>query len=132
MLVEKKKRAEARIPTDSQADIAFILLIFFIVVTTMNSDKGIPMILPPSGQTQEVPKKNICNILVNATGDVLLGNEPIQIPNIKTDIERRLAENDKLIISVKTDRKTPYDIFIAVLDQVRAANATRISIAEPE
>jgi biopolymer transport protein ExbD len=132
MLVDKKKDREIVIPTSSMADIAFILLIFFLVTTTMNTDKGIPMVLPPPGQTKEVPKKNICNILVNSQGDVLLGNEPIQIPNIKTELERRMAENENLIISVKTDLKTSYDYFIAVLDQVKMTGSTRVSIAEPE
>ena len=132
MLIEKKKEHTVEIPTASMADIAFILLIFFLVVTTMNTDKGIPMVLPPPGETKEIPKKNILNILVNQTGDVLLANEPIQIPNIRMELERRLEENDKLIVSLKTDKRTRYETFIEVLDQLKMAKATRISIAEPE
>ena len=132
MFVDKKKDRPVEIPTASMADIAFILLIFFLVVTTMNTDKGIPMVLPPPGETKEVPKKNILNILVNQTGDVLLANEPIQIPNIRVELERRLEENDKLIVSLKTDKLTRYETFIEVLDQLKMAKATRISIAEPE
>lgn len=132
MLVEKRTLRESVIPSSSMADIAFLLLLFFLVTTTINTDKGIPLVLPPPGQTLEVPKKNICNLLINDVGEVLLANEPIQIPNIQAEVEQRLQENDKLIVSVKTGRATPYYKFIEVLDQLKLANATRISIAEPE
>ena len=132
MLVEKRTQREALIPTSSMADIAFLLLLFFLVTTTINTDKGIMMVLPPPGQTLEVPKKNICNLLINDVGEVLLANEPIQIPDIRVEVEKRLTENENLILSVKTGKATPYHRFVEVLDQLKLANATKISIAEPE
>lgn len=132
MLVEKKRKYSAEIPTSSLADIVFLLLIFFLVTTTINTDKGISLLLPASGQTKAVPKKNILNILINDYGEVLLEGEPIQVPFIKTEIEKRIAENKNLIVSVKTTKKTKYEVFISVMDQLKMANATKISIAEPE
>lgn len=132
MLIEKKKKYDAEIPTSSLADIVFLLLIFFLVTTTINTDKGISLLLPASGQTKAVPKKNILNILINDYGEVLLEGEPIQVPFIKTEIEKRIAENENLIVSVKTTKKTQYEVFISVMDQLKMANATKISIAEPE
>ena len=132
MLVEKKRKYSAEIPTSSLADIVFLLLIFFLVTTTINTDKGISLLLPASGQTKAVPKKNILNILINDYGEVLLEGEPIQVPFIKTEIEKRIAENKNLIVSVKTTKKTQYEVFINVMDQLKMANATKISIAEPE
>ena len=132
MLVEKKRKYSAEIPTSSLADIVFLLLIFFLVTTTINTDKGISLLLPASGQTKAVPKKNILNILINDYGEVLLEGEPIQVPFIKTEIEKRIAENKNLIVSVKTTKKTKYEVFIDVMDQLKMANATKISIAEPE
>ena len=132
MLVEKKKKYDSEIPTSSLADIVFLLLIFFLVTTTINTDKGISLLLPASGQTKAVPKKNILNILINDYGEVLLEGEPIQVPFIKTEIEKRIAENENLIVSVKTTKKTQYEVFISVMDQLKMANATKISIAEPE
>jgi len=132
MLVEKRKNQEAGIPTSSLADIVFLLLIFFLVTTTINTDKGISLQLPAAGQTKSVPKKNLCNLLINDFGDVLLQGEPIQIPYIHNEIRKRIQENDNLIVSVKTGKKTAYDIFIQVMDQLKLAEAKRISIAEPE
>ena len=132
MLLGKGRKESQGIPTSSLADIAFLLLIFFLVTTTINTDKGIELALPRWGDELNVSKKNILNVLINASGEVMLAEEPIQIPLIKQNIEKRLEANDKLIISVKTDPDTQYEVFIQVVDQLKLANATRISIAEPD
>ena len=132
MLVEKRKGRDSEIPTSSLADIAFLLLIFFLVTTTIDVDKGIGLALPPKGETKEVHKKNIANLLVNAQGEALLDDNPIQINVIKSVIQQRLAENPLLTVSVKTDPQTDYWVFIKVLDQLKQANASRISLAEPD
>ena len=61
-----------------------------------------------------------------------MNEEPIDIAQIKDDIRRRLAENDKLTISIKTTQNTKYQVYVSVLDQVQLAEAKRISIAEPD
>ena len=126
-----KKRVRAgEIPTASMADIAFLLLIFFLVTTTIDMDKGLGLVLPPKGEEKEIPKRNISNILINARGDILLDKEPIQMRDIRQVVREKMAVNDKLIFSVKTHPKARYQAYINVLDQLKMANATRISIAE--
>ena len=132
MLVEKKKsRNNSDIPMASLADIAFLLLIFFLVTTTIDVDRGIGLSLPAKGEETEVRTKNITNLLINIQGEVLLDNENIAINEIARRIEQKIQENPNLIVSVKTDRETKYDVFIQVLDELKLAKATRISIAEP-
>ena len=126
----KKRIRAGEIPTASMADIAFLLLIFFLVTTTIDMDKGLGLVLPPKGEEKEIPKRNISNILINARGDILLDKEPIQIRDIRQVVREKMAANDKLIFSVKTHPKTKYQAYINVLDQLKMANATRISIAE--
>ncbi|NIR50619.1 biopolymer transporter ExbD [candidate division KSB1 bacterium] len=132
MLVEKKKSRMTEIPMASLADIAFLLLIFFLVTTTIDVDRGIGLTLPAKGEQTEVRTKNITNLLINAQGEVLLDDEIVPVNEIHRIIERKLEENPKLIVSVKTDRETQYDTYIQALDELKVANATRISIAEPE
>ena len=128
----KKKRRFKRgeIPTASMADIAFLLLIFFLVTTTIDMDKGLGIVLPAEGEEIEIKKDNILNCLINSSGNVLLGREPIKTKDISKEIRRKIAENDKLIISVLANEKTKYSDYIAVIDQLKMANAKRISIAE--
>lgn len=131
-MAKERRFKGGEIPTASMADIAFLLLIFFLVTTTIDMDKGLGIVLPAEGQELEVKKKNILNCLINSAGQVLLGDEPTPIKEINKVIRRKIAENDKLIISVKAHDRTPYKSYVAVIDQLKMANATRISIAETE
>ncbi len=130
MLVEKRPKEAGDIPTSSMADIAFLLLVFFLVTTTINTDKGIPLLLPQWGDQLNIPKDNIVNLLINAGGEVMVAEEMTPVPLIEQNIKARLAANDLLIVSIKPDKETEYDTFIKVLDQVKLSGATRISIAE--
>lgn len=138
MPVKKSKRSH-EIPTSSMADIAFLLLIFFLVTTTMDMDKGIPMILPERGGEVKINPKNIAKVLVNASGDVLFDGEVVLDQELKELLRTRIKEqgldaDDKprLIVSIKTDRETEYDRYITILDIIKDAGATKISIAEPD
>jgi len=139
VLLEKKKKRDHEIPTSSMADIAFLLLIFFLVTTTMDTDKGIPMILPERGGELKINPKNIAKILVNESGDVLFDNEIVDDAILRELVTTRLKERGydvdgkpKLIVSIKTDRDTEYDRYITILDIVKESGATKISIAEPD
>ena len=134
MLLDKKRTREVQIPTSSMADIAFLLLTFFLVTTSLDMDKGLQLTLPPKGEARPIPKRNIASLLINQTGQVLLDEEEIPIANIKETIRLRLAQNDRLLVSIQTARETHYQTFVSVLDQVQMAFAgqPRISIAEPQ
>ena len=131
-MTRKRRIKGGEIPTSSMADIAFLLLIFFLVTTTIDMDKGLGIVLPAEGQEIEIKKKNILNCLINSSGQVLLGGDPTPIREINKVVRRKIKENDKLIISVKAHNKTPYKSYISVIDQLKMANATRISIADSE
>ena len=132
MMLEKERKRGAEIPTASMADIAFLLLIFFLVVTTIDVDKGLGLTLPPIGQDIEIQKKNICTVLINAEGKVLIDEKPVQTNLINEIISRKLAENERLIVSLKTARETKYEVYIKTLDQIKMAGSKRISLAEPD
>ncbi|NOZ03808.1 MAG: biopolymer transporter ExbD [FCB group bacterium] len=132
-MARKKRRFKGgEIPTSSMADIAFLLLIFFLVTTTIDTDKGLGIVLPAEGQELEIKKQNILNCLINSSGDVLLGGEPVAVKDIARIVKKRLQENPRLIISVKAHEKSQYKSYVKVIDQLKQANATRISIAETD
>jgi len=127
-MIKKRKIKDAEIPTASQADLAFLLLLFFLVSTVIDVDTGIGLALPePIEQTEIVPvsRDRMAALLVNENGDVLLDGAPISIFQIKNQLKPRITSkidlpaNKKLIVSVKTDRKTNYNIYIQTLDQVK-------------
>ena len=130
-MIEKKRRDLQEINSSSMADIAFLLLVFFLVTTTISMDKGISLVLPSEGNEMEVNKTNIVNILVNESGKVLLDDKPTRLKDIKSIAERRIFQNNKVIFSVQTHPRTKYQVYIKVLDQLKSAKAQKISIANP-
>ena len=129
MARNRRFKAEG-IPTSSMADIAFLLLVFFLVTTTIDTDKGLGIVLPPPGDMEiEIRKENILNCLINSQGKVLLDEEPISIDQIHRVVGQKLRANDKLIVSVKAHPKTAYNDYVKVIDQFKMADAKRISIA---
>ena len=132
MAIRERKARTGDIPEGGMADIAFLLLVFFLVTTTIDMDKGLGIILPAEGQELEINKKNILNCLISASGAVLLGGEPVEMKDLSRKVQDELRANDKLIVSVKAHEKAHYDVYVEVLDQLKIAKATRISIAETE
>ncbi|MBK97847.1 MAG: biopolymer transporter ExbD [Balneola sp.] len=135
MMLKKKKREGADINGSSMADIAFLLLIFFLVTTTINVDTGIGMVLPPPLDPEQEPppirERNLMKILVNSQGLVLMDEEPVSVSEVKDKLIEFISnpENnvelaispDAAIVSLKTQRETPYSIYIDMLDEVMAA-----------
>ncbi len=135
MLIKKRKRESAEINGSSMADIAFLLLIFFLVTTTINVDTGIGLVLPPPLEDDQDPppikERNLMNILVNQEGRILMDDEFYQLDEVKAHLKDfiknpnnnpDLAENPNLaIVSIKTQRATPYKIYVDMLDEVMGA-----------
>lgn len=123
-MLKKRERVEPQIPTASMADIAFNLMLFFLVATTFDVDTGIGLILPPAVETTmrvKVKQSDITKLLVNAAGEILLDGELITVAQIRETIKNKIKQNPKLIISIKTDRETSYNRYIEVLDEVKLA-----------
>lgn len=133
MLIGKRREKSTEIPTASLSDIVFLLLVFFLVTTSIDTEKGLDLVLPPPGDTElEMSKKNITNILVNAEGQVLMDNEIVEIGDISRIVKEKIINNPLMVISLKTDKETQYRDYIRVLDQLKKAEAKKISLAEPE
>ncbi|PSQ78527.1 MAG: biopolymer transporter ExbD [Bacteroidetes bacterium QH_7_62_13] len=127
----RQDREDAEVPTAGLADIAFLLLIFFLVTTTINVDTGIGMTLPPMLEDQEPPPvkdRNLLKVLVNSQGNLLVEEEEARIGQLRERVKRHVTNYgdnpdlavspSKAVISIKTDAKTPYDTYIEVLDEV--------------
>lgn len=130
--IKKKKNPEAEIPTSSMSDISFLLLLFFLVSTVIDVDTGIGLTLPeyiPIEQQEVVPlsKERLAALLINENGDVLLNGELTSISQIQKNLIQRISskigqpKSKKLVVSVKVDRKTNYNLYIQALDQVKGA-----------
>ncbi len=146
------KRKLEEINAGSMADIAFLLLIFFLVATTMNVDKGITRILPPMPEqdqkANDIKQRNVMEIFVSKFDEIMVDKKKIDILELKdkakkfilnqgNDVnlpEKEVKEIDligkyavsKGVIAVKNDRGTTYQMYIMVQNElVRAFSEVR-------
>ena len=130
-----RDRMSNEINAGSMADIAFLLLIFFLVTTTIVEDKGVLVKLPPWSEDepdiQKLKTRNVYSVLVNAQNQLLVRGEQMRIQELKDNAkifiknpERRddMAEHPtKAIISLKNDRGTKYGTYLEVYNELKAA-----------
>ncbi len=133
----RKKRGNPEINSSSMADIAFLLLIFFLVTTTIANDKGLSLLLPPKPDEKNRPEikiqeRNIFKILLNSADRLLVEGEPLNDPKkirqmVKDHVLNYGKEPNKsdspkdAVISFKADRGTSYELYIKVLNNVQGA-----------
>ncbi|MFZ8833038.1 MAG: ExbD/TolR family protein [Candidatus Caldipriscus sp.] len=133
MAIFKKVRLdeEAEIPTASMADIAFLLIIFFMTTTNFAREKGLKFVLPEKkDQPQEVKIKseNLLKISINDKGEMFLNDEEARWENLEREVKLRLEKNPNLIIIIRTHGDTPYDYMIRAFDAVKAAGGKKVSL----
>ncbi len=132
MLKKKRGRQGAEIPSSSLADIAFLLLVFFLVVTTIDIDTGIGLVLPPPPDPEQPPpevrERNMLTILMNARGGILINEQRASLQDVQEIVVRHVTNHGEdpnysespgqAVVSIKTDRDTEYEPYIAMLDEV--------------
>lgn len=129
----------------SMADIAFLLLIFFLVTATISSDEGINRILPKDCPTNDcggvIAERNILRIIINNNDAILIEDEPVSLSEIK-DVVKKFTDNngdascnycngkkestasdnpEKAVISLQNGKQTTYKTFIAVQNELTKA-----------
>jgi len=130
-IIGKRERVEeVEIPTASMADIAFLLIIFFMTTTVFARDKGLKLVLPEKGQEVKVASKKLIKIAVNPAGEIYFGDELVQPNQIPERVKRKLQEDPKMVVLIRTHENAPYERMIEVLDQVKSVpEAKRISLS---
>lgn len=142
----RNKRAIPEINAGSMADIAFLLLIFYLVTTTMDTDKGINRKLPPIEDelVQDPPpikERNIFTVLVNSNDQLLVEDEYLEINELRAKAMEFIDNNGdgsceyckgygvssssdnpvKAVISLQNDRGTSYGMYVKVQNELVAA-----------
>ena len=129
---KRKKESIGELRMDSTADVAFLLIIFFIVTTIFAAEQGLTLVLPGKQKkledTVKVKESNIATIFVSDNNSVTLDRKPIQINHIKQVIEDRILSNPKLVVLLKIHPDADYGMMVACLDELRLANANKVSL----
>ena len=141
------KRSAPEVNAGSMADIAFLLLIFFLVTTTIETDSGLNRKLPPMEDVVDPPiikERNIFTVVVNKFNQLLVEEKPLELNELRNEAAKFLdngggkgeeacsyclgdrnpdsSDNpEKAVISLKNDRETDYKVYIAVQNELVAA-----------
>ncbi|MCT4587932.1 MAG: biopolymer transporter ExbD [Carboxylicivirga sp.] len=152
------KREVQEVNAGSMADIAFLLLIFFLVTTTMDTDTGLATLLPPPVEeepedTPPVKERNVFTVLINSQNQLLVEGKPMEVRDLteatkefilnpmddenlpeKKDIEVEFfgtREVTKGVISLQNDRDTEYQTYLMVQNELqRAINELRDELSK--
>jgi len=128
-MITKRKRKVEEVNSSSMADIAFLLLVFFLVTTTISMDKGINIILPAEGSNKDVNTEDIINVVLAADGSIVFDEKLKKIHEIKSLVENEIRKNKNMIFSIKTSPRADYQDYVLLLDEFKKARAKKISIA---
>ena len=137
-IMKRKQKVSDEIPTASMADIAFLLLVFFLTTTVFNEEKGLPIVLPEQSEEQEVSPKNLIFFMVQPDGSVIVRRgeseqeQTISHGEVQGILRQELLANPNLIAAVQTHPDAAYRHMVNVLDEVKSAGAQRISLQELE
>jgi len=139
------RRRSSDINAGSMADIAFLLLIFFLVVSTMEKDVGInrklPKLCPTNDCSMDINERNLLTIKLNNKNELLVNDDPFLVSNLKQRVMTFVNNNGdssctycngkqlenasdnpkKAVISILSSRKTSYERFIEVQDELVTA-----------
>ena len=156
----RKKRKVPQVNSSSSADIAFLLLIFFLITTSMDTDKGLIRRLPPpippdqEQKDQDVKMRNVLQVLINSNNQLLVGGEPMNVDELRAKAKEFIANKEDLpnlperfpteveffgsypvtkfhVISLQNDRSTEYQAYIEVQNELVAAyNELRNELAK--
>lgn len=127
MELRRKAGTGARIPTSSMADIAFLLIVFFMVTTIFKLEQGLAITLPRSTAGDKIPREKVAHIWIDRTGVISIDDLVISVPDIEPMILAKIRENNGLIVSFNTDEKAPYRMVNEAMERLKLANALRVS-----
>jgi len=128
----RKSETSEEIPSSSLADIAFLLLIFFMVTTVFRTDQERDIIWPQAEATEKIDEKakNILNIWVERTGQIFMNDQPYTMEQV-SDVVRPLYANSesRLVISIRGDREVPYVTMDQLQKELVSAGVVRVVFA---
>jgi len=124
---QRKARLGAKIPTASTADIAFLLNMFFMVTTIFKLEEGLAITMPRSQAGEKVPKEKVAHVWIDEAGTISMDDLIIKLTDLEPILYKRLQENPMLIVAFNADEKTPYKVMNDAMDQLKLAQALRVS-----
>lgn len=128
---KRKSSASEEIPSSSMADIAFLLLIFFMVSTVFRKEKDQPIDWANAEATEKIDekRKNILHLWVDEEARVFINDQLVPHESIAGVVRPIYADNRNLVVAVRGDRDVPYNDINTITEQLKASGAVRVTFA---
>ena len=129
---ERKSSVSDEIPSSSLADIAFLLLIFFMVTTVFRTTKERDIVWPEAVSTQKIDekKKFVLSVWLEREGAIWINDRPVALPDVSNIVAPLYASSDRrLVISIRGDREVPYRFIDALTKELQEGGAVRVVFA---
>ncbi len=124
----RRRRITQEIPTGPIADISFLLIIFFMVTTVFVVYRGFPVDLPLADRIDPLKgRRNAVSIWVSPQGRIMVDEYDAELAKVGGIVRAKLAANPRAVVLVKSDRNTEYRMISGVIDELRKADALRVS-----
>ncbi len=123
---ERNIKKEPFIPTSSMGDIAFLLLVFFMVTTIFRDENGLPVELPRAEAGEEVNRELVSNVYINRVGQISIDDRLVQVKHISDIMSGKISDNPQLIVAFKTDNYADYGTVSDVMEELKEVNAVRV------
>lgn len=123
----KKSKIEPKIPTASMADIAFLLLIFFLATTIFKMEEGLNVHLPKAVTGEKLPREMVSHIWINSSGKISIDDKIVMVNEIEPVIAQKWRDNPGMIVGFKTDSNVPYRLMDQAMEQLKRANALSVA-----
>lgn len=125
-----KKPTTPSIPTASTADIAFLLIIFFMVSTHFRTERGLRINLPKAEMTERILKRrNVAAIWIDANGKMTVNDNWVLPTTITAMMAEQVIENPELVVLLQADKDVKYGFITDVLEALKDARALKITFA---
>jgi biopolymer transport protein ExbD len=125
--ISRTMKVNSDIPTASMADIAFLLLIFFMATTIFKLEEGLPVHLPRAEAGQQVPREKTTHVWVMSAREITINDNLIAMTDIVPILVSRVAEDPTLLVGVNIDQAVPWEIAAEVIEQLKEASALNAS-----
>jgi len=141
MKISRKRKGSVSIPTASTADIAFLLIVFFMSTTKFDVKEGLKLVLPAmapdsesavKAETIQLGEDKMTRLQILEDGTIILNKEAarrIEDAELDAIIQQKLRANQDMIFRVITDRNAQYNDMIRVVDRLKAQKAEKISLS---
>lgn len=129
MRLAREEKDSPQIPTCSMADIAFLLIVFFMLTSVFRAEQGFKVNLPAAFESKKLPKKNISHIWISSDGLISIDDNIVPKDYVASIMARKMEINPNLIVSIKMDKDGVYGDLSDVFEGLKDATAYKVSLA---